>query len=268
MPFLAGAVLLGASCSPTSPENAPPSLAAPNSPADARVPEPTRRVAVRVLYRGRAPFSPLPSSPGDPLSLGNQVEAVCLPDAGGFARAIDFSLPGVVVWVSSPTGPRPSASSEPRVVRLEHCRFDPPRIAVAVGSRLRFVNEDPILHSLVAVPEVNPRFDAGLPFPGMSADLLLPSAELGVRIRSRRFPWMTAVVAVVNSSWFAVTGEDGSAVLVDPPAGPLSISAWHPDLGTVRLDLEAPAEGDLPAELWYPESALADEIERREEAAR
>jgi plastocyanin len=213
-----------------------------------------------VFYRGRAPVAvPVPASdclPGDASVAENP-----------FSRSTDFALGGVAVWVSNPVSNRP-VPREPTVVRLRHCRFEPSRLAVAAGSRLRFVNEDPLVHSLVSTAESNPKLDAGLPFPGMSADLVLPAAELGVRVGSRRFPGMIATVAVVNSAWSSITEEDGAAILPDPPAGTLSISAWHPELGTVRVDVEVPEAGDVPLTIEFPESALADESTRRSQAVR
>lgn len=256
---LLGVLLWAGACS--RPGQQPPAAEAKSDSVSVSTPQvPTRRLLVRVFYRGRAPVAvPVPTSdcpPGDASVADNP-----------FSRSSDFALGGVAVWVSNPGSNRP-VSREPTVIRLRHCRFEPSRLAVAAGSRLRFVNEDPLVHSLVSTADSNPKLDAGLPFPGMSADLVLPAAELGVRVGSRRFPGMIATVAVVNSAWSTITEEDGAAILPDPPAGTLSISAWHPELGTVRVDVEVPEAGDVPLTIEFPESALADESTRRSQAVR
>ena len=190
---LLGVLLCAGACS--RPAQQPPAVEATSDSVSASAPQvPTRRLLVRVFYRGRAPVAvPVPASdcPAGDASVADNP----------FSRTTDFALGGVAVWVSNPGSNRP-VSREPTVIRLRHCRFEPSRLAVAAGSRLRFVNEDPLVHSLVSTAESNPKLDAGLPFPGMSADLVLPAAELGVRVASRRFPAMTATVAVVRRDGF------------------------------------------------------------------
>jgi plastocyanin len=227
----------------------------------------TRRLIVRVLYGGHA----------DPPRLFHPVEPACSSLGSsvgepGLERAPGGAVVGAAVWLvpaggASAFGAGPGRA-EPVTVRLDGCRFVPERLIVAPGTVVRFINEDETIHSLTSESVANPVIDAGLPFVGMSTDTTWTNAELGVRVFDRRLPWMSASLAVVSAAAAGITDAAGVWSFDDPPVGPLSVQAWHADLGAVRVDLDMPAEGDLSIDLAFADSAARDEAERRAKTAR
>ena len=132
----------------------------------------------------------------------------------------------VAVWIEGtrieePT-PHPPARS-PRMVST-HKTFLPRVVSVPVGQPVTFPNEDPIFHNVFSVSGEN-RFDLGLYRSGRSKDRTFSVPGL-VRVYCNIHPQMVGYVRVVNSSFAAVTGADGTFAFDDVPAGERLVKAW------------------------------------------
>jgi uncharacterized protein (DUF2141 family) len=58
---------------------------------------------------------------------------------------------------------------------------------------------------------------------------------------------MQGYFAVLRTSYFAVTGDDGSFVLPDLPPGRYTLTAWHETLGTQSREIEIKSTGEPQA---------------------
>ena len=73
-------------------------------------------------------------------------------------RLADFPLiPGicmlVLLWIAVFTGapvPAPAASTAPAEVHISNFKFDPPRLTVAVGATVTWINQDDELHTVTS----------------------------------------------------------------------------------------------------------------------
>ena len=136
----------------------------------------------------------------------------------------DYS--GVVVWLD-PAGPtsRP-ASSEPRQAVLDQRNkaFLPHLLAVEVGTAVDFPNSDAIFHNAFSNGD-GQIFDVGVYPPKTSRRVVFRRPGM-VRVFCNVHEGMSALIAVLPTPYFAVTGTDGS-FQIKAPAGSYRLRFWH-----------------------------------------
>jgi plastocyanin len=163
--------------------------------------------------------------------------AVCL---AGPAHAADVAvtvtsatgaaLPDAVVMIKAVAeGPgRPARFPWPYVVSQHDIRFDPFVLVVPVGAEVAFPNFDPFRHHVYSFSPAK-RFQLKLyghdetrrvkfDRPGVVA--------LGCNIHDA----MSAFIRVVDTPFAAKSGVRGETLIRDVPAGPATITVWHPYL--------------------------------------
>jgi plastocyanin len=132
---------------------------------------------------------------------------------------------GVVVWID-PIGavPPPASSGKTATMDQRNQTFLPHVLAVQVGTTVDFPNSDPIFHNAFS------NFD------GQVFDLQLYAPKTSRRVVFRRpgmvhvfcnvHENMSAVIAVLPTPYFAVTGADGR-FQIQAPAGNYRVQVWH-----------------------------------------
>jgi plastocyanin len=135
----------------------------------------------------------------------------------------DFS--SVVVWLE-PRGDLKLPVSHRRVVMEQKEKtFSPHVVAIPVGSSVDFPNFDPIFHN--AFSNYNGQnFDVGL-YPPKTSRTVKFNREGVVRVFCNIHPAMSAVIVVLRSPLFAVTGEDGLFEIRDVPPGDYTLGVFH-----------------------------------------
>lgn len=145
-------------------------------------------------------------------------------------RHKDFS--GVVVWLE-PEAPLPDGGgSEGRGSARRHAqmiqkdkRFLPHVLAIEAGTPVDFPNLDPIFHN--AFSNYNGQiFDVGLYQPGSSRTVTFKRPGI-VRVFCNIHPTMTAVIAVVDTPWFAVSRPTGQFQIHNVPPGAYQLHVFH-----------------------------------------
>jgi len=147
-------------------------------------------------------------------------------------RRKDFS--GVVVWLE-PVG-RSSPLPAPGVftMRQKGKRFIPHVLAIPAGSMVDFPNLDPIFHNAFSNFAGQP-FDTGLYAPGTSQRIVF-RREGTVRVFCNIHSAMSAVILVLRTSHFAVTGPDGRFQLEGVPPGDYQFRVWHERASDATLE--------------------------------
>jgi plastocyanin len=107
-------------------------------------------------------------------------------------------------------------------------QFVPYVTALQVGTTVIFPNSDNIRHHVYSLSPAK-KFDLPL-YSGIPADPVLFDKVGFVTLGCNIHDWMIAYVAVLPTSHFHVTGQDGHAVLRDLPAGQYTVRSWHPSL--------------------------------------
>lgn len=137
---------------------------------------------------------------------------------------------GVVITLDDVPGD-PVAPVHARI-RQRGSAFVPALVVVTRGSTVDFPNDDKIFHNVFSLSRAA-RFDLGLYKSGTSKSVTLRRAG-AVDVHCNIHADMTATIKVVDTSFHAVTGRDGTFRLDKVPPGTYPIVAWQPHGDEVR----------------------------------
>ncbi|MGA7409926.1 MAG: hypothetical protein WBW33_05535 [Bryobacteraceae bacterium] len=135
----------------------------------------------------------------------------------------DFS--GVVIWLEPSGKTVPIVPSQHVRMIQKDKRFDPHVLAVDVGTTVEFPNLDPIFHNAFSSFD-GQIFDLSLYPPGTSRSIHFTHTGV-VRIFCNIHPSMSALIVVLNSPYFAITGKDGHFTISDVPGGQYRLHVLH-----------------------------------------
>jgi plastocyanin len=155
-------------------------------------------------------------------SVKGNVELTDSRDPG--VRHHDFK--GVVVWLEPANGD-PPRKIPPRhyVMEQKDKHFKPHVLAVPVGATVDFPNKDPIFHSVFSNYD-GQKFDVNLYKPNTSRDVVFTRPGI-VRVFCNIHPTMSAVIAVLDTPWFAVSDATGVFEIRDVPPGNYTVHVFH-----------------------------------------
>jgi plastocyanin len=137
---------------------------------------------------------------------------------------------GVVVWLepsnaSSQTAQQSAgAAPAPATMIQKKQTFQPHVLAVQAGTAVDFPNSDPIFHNVFSNYD-GQVFDLQLYAPQASRRVVFRRVGI-VRIFCNIHESMSAIVAVLTTPYFAVTGPDGRFE-IRAPAGTYRLRVWH-----------------------------------------
>ncbi len=117
--------------------------------------------------------------------------------------------------------------------------FAPRLLVVPKGSRVRFPNQDPILHNVFSVSSPN-QFDLGLYRQGPGKEKRFDEPGL-VRVFCNVHHDMVAYVLVLGTPYYVSPGAAGEFVLTGLPKGPGRLTVWHEQADPWTVDVEVPA---------------------------
>jgi hypothetical protein len=124
-------------------------------------------------------------------------------------------------------------------------QFLPRVLVVPRGARVRFPNQDPILHNVFSVSPGNP-FDLGLYREGPGKEQKLDKPGL-VRVFCNVHHSMVAYILVLDTPYYAQPGPDGAFTLTGLPKGPGRLTVWHEQADPWTIDLTLPKPGPVAA---------------------
>ncbi len=116
-------------------------------------------------------------------------------------------LSGIVVWLTSAGEPAPHAVRKHAQMLQKDKRFSPHVLAIQTGTSVDFPNLDPIFHNAFSNYD-GQIFDVALYPPGSSRTVRFDRPGI-VRVFCNIHPSMSAIIVVVNSSYFATTDREG-----------------------------------------------------------
>jgi len=141
-------------------------------------------------------------------------------------RHKDFS--GVVMWLEpldSGAKPRISASGRHAQMAQKDKHFLPHVLAIPVGSSVDFPNFDPIFHNAFSSYS-GQIFDVSLYPPGTSRTVVFKRPGI-VRVFCNIHANMSAVIAVLDTPWFAVSRVSGDWEIGGVPPGRYQLHVFH-----------------------------------------
>jgi plastocyanin len=133
---------------------------------------------------------------------------------------------GAVVWLKRVGGetPRP-APAKGKVINQRNKSFVPRVLAVPVGTKVDFRNEDTIFHNVFSLSKPN-EFDTGLYKQGGSYTQVFKKAG-PVQLLCNIHSTMVGYVYVVDSPYYAQAEGNGAFSIKNVPAGDYDIEVWH-----------------------------------------
>lgn len=141
---------------------------------------------------------------------------VTLTDSNTTAARRDYS--DVAVWLEPVSRIRLQAAAGKHAVMLQkNKRFTPHLLIVASGTTIDFPNKDPIFHNAFSNYD-GQIFDIGLYPPGSSRTVRFDRPGI-VRVFCNIHSTMSAIIVVVDSSYFTSTQNDGSFAIENVEPG-------------------------------------------------
>jgi hypothetical protein len=137
-------------------------------------------------------------------------------------RHKDYS--GVVLWLEPVERmPLPSPKTVKMLQRDKH--FIPHVVAIPVGGTVDFPNLDPFYHNAFSNFSGQP-FDTGLYAPGTSQSVVFKHTGI-VRVFCNIHSTMSAIIAVVPTTYYVVTPESGKFVISGVSTGEYQFHIFH-----------------------------------------
>ncbi|MCZ6690151.1 MAG: carboxypeptidase regulatory-like domain-containing protein [Planctomycetota bacterium] len=139
----------------------------------------------------------------------------------------------------------------PAVLDQKGCMYVPHVMVVDAGSWVVYKNSfDPISHNTNVASKFGQSFNKMLATGGASDPIQLKEAER-MKIKCDIHPWMSAYLWVMESPYWALTGEDGSFKIDNVPPGTYKVKFWQERCKKVEknITVEAGKDADADAEM-------------------
>jgi plastocyanin len=146
-------------------------------------------------------------------------------EVGGTAQSGGKPVQYAVIWLEAPGAP-PFVQTKPVVIGQRNLDFDPHVLAVRVGTKVDFPNNDKVFHNVFSFRD-GKKFDLGMYPVGTSKPVVFDRPGLS-RIFCEVHPHMAAYVMAVDSPYFSVSDVHGIFTLPGVPAGSYTYHAWRP----------------------------------------
>jgi plastocyanin len=164
---------------------------------------------------------------------------------GGKGPARGSDVRQALVWFepATPTPAKPATF----VMTTRDKQFVPRTLTIPVGSRVRFPNEDVILHNVFSVSGGN-SFDLGLYRRGAGKEQKFDKPGL-VRVFCNVHHSMVGYILVLESPYVATPDAEGRFVLTGLPKGPGRLTVWHEQAEPTSMDVQVPRAEPLAPRL-------------------
>jgi plastocyanin len=146
------------------------------------------------------------------------------------------SLGNVVVYVSSGADDAATATAGDTIFDQQGCRYTTHVLAVHVGQNIRISNNDPFSHNIHPLAKINREWNRIQPAQTPSFTYAYDKEEF-IHVKCNIHAWMQGYFAVLKTSHFAVTSEDGTFTLLQLAPGKYTVTAWHEVYGTQSREI-------------------------------
>src|SRR5215831_7951937 len=146
------------------------------------------------------------------------------------------TLEWVVVYISAGTPDESSAPTQAVTFDQKGCQYIPHLLAMHTGQELKVVNDDQTSHNIHPLAKINREWNKSQP-PGTPPLSEKFDKEEFILVKCNVHPWMHGVFAVLKTSHYAITDNNGAFSLPNLPPGKYTITAWHESYGTKTQDV-------------------------------
>jgi plastocyanin len=131
------------------------------------------------------------------------------------------------------------------------CMYVPHVIALRTGQPLRVVNSDPTTHNIHPMPKYNREWNESEPPGAAPFTKIFTHPEVAIPVKCNVHPWMKAYIAVLDTPYYQVTGNDGTFDLKDIPPGTYTLVAWQEYYGTVQKTITINPKQEQKVDLTF-----------------
>jgi len=129
-----------------------------------------------------------------------------------------------VVFVQEPDAAAAAATRSATLDQVDKT-FEPGLLPIVVGTRVNFPNHDQIQHHVYSFSRTK-TFELPL-YKGTDAAPVLFDKVGVVKVGCNIHDWMSGIILVLPTPYFARTDAEGHFTLADLPHGQYSVVAWH-----------------------------------------
>lgn len=163
---------------------------------------------------------------------------------GGRGPARGSDVRQAVVYYEPENAVAVQSGGRPLDMMTKQKEFSPRVLVVPKGARVRFPNEDPILHNVFSVSSPN-QFDLGLYRKGTGKEKKFDSPGV-VRVFCNIHHDMVAYVLVLDTPYHVAPDAKGEFVLSGLPRGKGKLTVWHEQADPWTVEVELPRKTPGP----------------------
>jgi hypothetical protein len=164
------------------------------------------------------------------------------------------TLKNVFVWVKAGLPDRQwPVPSTPVDLAQKGCMYGPHVIGVMANQDIKIINDDPTNHNIHPLPKINQEWNESQA-PGSDPKMRTFAREEmdpPIAVKCNVHPWMRSYIAVSNSPYTAVTGDDGSYTIKGLPPGSYTLVAWHEKYGKKETPVTVAAKDSKTVDVAY-----------------
>lgn len=134
-----------------------------------------------------------------------------------------------VVYIAKVPGKTFAAPAVHVRMDQKNMQFMPHVLPVLVGTTVDFLNSDSVLHNVFSPDACADRMNLGTWPQGQTKSFTFKKECFAVLL-CKVHPEMEGFVAVLPTTYFAVTSPNGSYEIKDVPDGTYTVKVWHPKL--------------------------------------
>jgi plastocyanin len=159
------------------------------------------------------------------------------------------TVQNVVVYVSAGDQPA-AAATQPVRYDQKGCQYLPHVLAMQAGQPLEIYNDDQTSHNIHPLATINPEWNKSQP-PGTPPIKATYAKPEFITVKCNVHPWMHGYFAVLATSHYAISGNDGKFSLTGLAPGKYTITAWHEKFGTLSQEVTVGASGTATANFVF-----------------
>jgi plastocyanin len=145
------------------------------------------------------------------------------------------TLEWVVVYISAGDEGTTTPSQGVRYDQ-KGCQYLPHILPMLAGQQLQIYNDDQTSHNIHPLAKANQEWNKSQPPGSPPIDTKWDKPEF-IAVKCNIHPWMHGYFAVLKTSHYSVTGEDGTFDIKGLPPGKYTVTAWQEQYGTKTQDV-------------------------------